>query len=157
MRTFLILLLTGLRVLAGETDIRVTRTAQTNAENASVYVKEVFTRGGETNLVQITKKRPEGTTRICHFYHAGQLVGNFVADPNSSVFNTEAGPYCLSLRFSLSEEIESVRIGSKVGALLDEFHYSKGAFSPVEGPLTQSGLMKPNFGPQADSLPKREH
>ena len=92
---------------------------------------------------------------VYHFYHAGQLVANFVADSTSSRFNTEASPYCVSLRYSQSGWIESAAIGTKDGVYLDEFSYSNGVFAPIPGPIVRDGLMKPKFSDQAD-FPKRK-
>jgi len=40
--------------LLASDDIRLTTTAKTNAQTGRVTVREVFTRGGHTNLVRVT-------------------------------------------------------------------------------------------------------
>lgn len=145
MKILIISLLACASVLGAETDLRVISTAQTNAEKI-VVAKDTFTRDGQTNLIRITKIAGGAVLRICHFYHAGQVVGNFVELPEESTFNTEASPFCMSLKYGPAGEIRSARIGDKEGRLLDEFTYANGVFSPVAGPLRQNGLMKPKFG-----------
>jgi len=138
-------------VFAGDIGLTIVSVLQTNAQTGRVYGREVFTRNGQTNLIRITKgETAANTSRIYHFYHAGRLVANFISGPNqsASVFNTEAGPYCVSLRFGPSGEIQSARIGDRDGVLLDEFIYANGLFSPLEGPLILDGRMKPQFGSQ---------
>jgi hypothetical protein len=145
MKTIITLLLSCASVLATDTDIRVVSTSRTNIEAAAGTRKDIFTRGGQTNLVSLTRMNSDGVVRICRFYHAGQLVGNFVALPEESIFNTEAGPYCMSLKYGPAGEIRSARIGDKQGVLLDEFIFTNGNFCPIEGPLRQNVSMKPKF------------
>lgn len=160
MKPIIILLLSYASVLASEGDIHVFSLAHTNSEN-SFYTKDEFTRDGQTNLIRILKVNREGWSRIFRFYHAGQLVGNFVAMGNSvdgeSIFNTEAGLYCMSLKYGPAGEIRSARIGDKNGVLLDEFSYSKGVFLPVEKAAIERANakgehMKPLF---SSDIPER--
>ncbi len=146
MKPFIILLLAYASALGAETDIHFFSSAQTNDQNVVIYRKDVFTRDGLTNLIRITRIDPrQGEVRACHFYHAGQLVGNFVAFPQESIFNTEAGPYCMSLKYGPAGEIRSAMIGDKDGVLVDEFSCTNSVFIPMQGPLRQNGLMKPKF------------
>jgi hypothetical protein len=158
MKTFTMLLLACASVFGAESDIRIYSTTGTNAEMAIAYTKDAFTRDGETNLIRIIKTGPSGVLRIHRFYHAGQVVGNFVAFAQESTFNTEATPYCMSLKYGPSGEIRSATIGDREGVLLDEFAYTNGVFSPVERAVIErenakGEHMKPMFGsdrPQSD-------
>jgi hypothetical protein len=155
--TLMLVLAFSPTAFAGDIGIAVVDVLQTNAQTGRVYGKKVFTRNGQTNLIQITKgEAAASTSRIYHFYHEGRLVANFISGPtpSSSIFNTEAGPYCVSVRFGPFGEIQSARIGDRDGVLLDEFTYTNGVFSPHEGPLILDGRMKPQFGSQEPSNPK---
>ena len=153
MKILIIFLLGCASALGAETDIRVITTTGTNAEIALTFTEDVFTRDGQTNLIRVTKIKDRAVLRIYRFYYAGQLVGNFVAFPKESTFNTEVGLYCMSLKYGPSGEIRSARIGDQAGMLLDEFSYTNGVFAPVEGPLRRSGLMKPKFAPEWGDKP----
>lgn len=161
MKTFLIFLLSCASVLGAETDIALFSVARTNAENAAVHVKDMFTRDGQTNLIRETKIASGKVSRTYRFYHGGQNVGNYLAFPEGdafkAVFNTEAGPYCMSLKFGPSGEVLSARIGDKAGSLLDEFSYTNGVFSPMNGPLRQVGLMKPKFASESEFKKPQQH
>jgi hypothetical protein len=141
-------------VLADEGEIRVYSIAHTNAADIAstkdiVYTKDEFTRDGQTNLIRVLKVRPEGWVKICQFYHAGRVVGNFMVEPGRTLFNTEAGVYCMSLTYGPAGEILAARIGDSQGVLLDEFTFANGTFSPAPGPLRKTQAMKPLFGDEA--------
>jgi hypothetical protein len=161
MKTLFIFVLACASVFGAETDILVFSIARTNAENASVSVKDIFTRDGQTNLIRVTKIVAGKVSRTYRFYHGGQNVGNYLAFPEGdaykAVFNTEAGPYCMSLKFGASGEVLSARIGDKGGLLLDEFGCTNGVFSPLDGSLRQVGLMKPKFGSESDFMKQQKH
>ena len=140
----IIFLLSCASVLASEGDIRVFSIDHTNAEH-EIYAKDEFTRDGQTNLIRVFQARPGDWRKVCRFYHAGRLVGNFVFWPGQALFNSEAGVYCMSLKYGPAGEILSAQIGDSEGVLLDEFVFTNGTFSPVTGPLRHQG-MKPGFG-----------
>ena len=134
MKTFIVLILSYASVFGADTSVRVLTTAKTNAETASIYTRDVFTRDGQTNLVRkIKTKAGVVQIRIHRFYHSGSLVGDFVAMPDSSGFTTEAGsPYSVSFEFDASKNVKSAVIGTKDGAVLEAFACTNGIFSPVE-------------------------
>jgi len=141
MRTFIVFLLSCASVFGADSGIRVFTTAKTNAETASITTKEFHTRDGQTNLVRHTKtKAGEVQIRIHRFYHAGALVGDYVATRDSSGFTTEAGtPYSVSLECAASGSPKFVVI-AKEGVILDAFTHTNGVFSPVESSaLAQAG------------------
>jgi hypothetical protein len=121
-------------ILGADTGIRIVTRAKTNAETASIYTKDIFTRDGQTNLVRNTKtKAGVMQSRIHRFYHGGSLVGNFVAMPDSSGFTIEAGsPYSVSFEFGRSKDVRTAVIGTKDGVVLDAFICTNGLYSPVE-------------------------
>jgi hypothetical protein len=142
MRAFIVFLLSCASVLGADDSIRVVTTAKTNAETASITTKDFYTRAGQTNLVRHTKSKAGVVQiRIHRFYHAGALVGDYVAMPASSGFTTEAGtPYSVSLECDTSHTPKSLVLGTKDGVILDAFSYTNGVFSPVES----SALTKAN-------------
>jgi hypothetical protein len=134
MRTFIVFILSCASVLGADTGIQIFTSAKTNAETASIYTTDVFTRDGQTNLVR-TAKTKAGVLqiRIQKFYHGGVFIGDYVAMKDSSGFTTEAGiPYLVSFEFWPSKEIRSAVIGTKDGVILDWFTCTNGVFSPVE-------------------------
>jgi hypothetical protein len=137
-----------LSIFADEGKIRVFSIAHTNADN-SVYTRDEFTRDGRTNLVRFLRIVPQqGWIQVCRFYYDSEVVGNFVVQEGESVFNTEPGTNCMSLKYGPAGEILAARIGDKNGQLLDEFVYTNGTFSPVAGTL-KTGGMKPKFYSEA--------
>jgi len=134
MRTLIVFILSCASVFGADTGIRVVTTSKTNAETASIYTTDIFTRDGQTNLER-TAKTKAGTLqiRIQRFYHAGVLVGDYVATKDSSGFTTESGvPYSVSFEFWASKDIRSAVIGTKDGMILDVFACTNGMFSPIE-------------------------
>lgn len=134
MRAFIVLLLSCAVVFGADGGIQLFTTAKTNAETTSITTKDFYTRDGQTNLVRHTKTKAGAVQiRIHRFYHAGTLVGDFVAMRDSSGLTTEAGiPYSVSLECDASRSPKSVVIGTKDGVILDAFSYTNGVFSPVE-------------------------
>lgn len=133
MRIFIALLLPCALVLGADPSIHVVTTVRTN-ESGSVTTKDVFTRGGQTNLVRTTSTK-SGTVRIRvhRFYYRGSIVADFVAMPDSSGFTTEAGsPYSISFEFDVSYIPKSAVIGTKEGFIVDAFSFTNGVFSPLE-------------------------
>ncbi|MGO8929491.1 MAG: hypothetical protein ACLQU3_21715 [Limisphaerales bacterium] len=139
MKTSIALVLSCASVLATDTGVRVITTSTINAETASVSIKDVFTRDGQTNLVRKTTTKA-GTVqiRVHHFYHGGHLVGDFIAHSGNSGFITEAGsPYSVGFEFGPSNEVRSAMISTKDGVVLDMFTCTNGEFSPSESSVIQ--------------------
>lgn len=154
MRTFIPLVLSCASVLGADTGIRLVTTAKTNAETASISTKDTFTRDGRTNLVRSSKtKAGVVQLRMHRFYHAGILVGDFVAMPESSGLTTEAGsPYSMGFEFDASHRPKSAVIGTKDGVVLDAFTCTNGVFTPADSAVIQkanalSGDMTPMLDP----------
>ena len=132
MKTLILLILVCGPVFGADTGIQVVTTAKTNAETASIYSRDVFTRNGQTNLVRTTKtKSGKLQIRIQTFYHEGMLIGDYVVMTDSSGFTTEAGtPYSVSFEFWPSKEI-----GTKDGVVLDAFTCTNGLFFPTDSSI----------------------
>jgi hypothetical protein len=134
MRTFVVFILSCASVLGADTGIQIFTSAKTNAETASIYTTDVFTREGQTNLVRTDKTKAGSLQiRIQRFYHTGVLIGDYVAMKDSSGFTTEAGiPYSVSFEFWPSKDIRSAVIGTKDGTILDAFTCTNGVFTPAD-------------------------
>ena len=135
MRTFIVFILSCASVFSADADLRVVTTVKTNADIASIYSTDVFTRDGQTNLVRTTKtKAGKFQIRVQKFYHSGVFIGDYVAMKDSSGFTIEPGiPYSVSFEFWPSKDIRSAVVGTKDGVILDCFSCTNGVFSPVEG------------------------
>ncbi|MBI3417294.1 MAG: hypothetical protein HY043_18540 [Verrucomicrobia bacterium] len=119
---------------ADNTDIRVTTTTKTNTHFGTVTTIDVYTRGGQTNLVRRTNKKA-GLTRIRvhRFYHEGFLIGDFFSMKDSSGFTTQANSPCsIGFEFGPTHETKSVFITAKDGLTLDAFTCTNGMFYPVK-------------------------
>jgi hypothetical protein len=135
MKIIVALILCCASAFAGDTNgVRVVSRVKTNVETGSVTTTDVFACDGQTNLVCQTKtKAGVVQIRIHRFYHAGSLVGDFVAMPDSSGFTTEAGSsYSMSFEFGPSREVKSAVIGTKDGEIFDVFTFTNGVFYPDE-------------------------
>ena len=119
-----------------ENGIRVVTTAKTNAETASIYTTDVFTRNGETNLVRRTRTK-DGVVQIWshQFYHHGVPVGDYIAMKDSSGLTTEASiPYSVTIEFGPSKDVRSVVFGTN-GVVVDAFMATNGLFYPADETL----------------------
>ena len=135
MRAFIVFLVSCVPVFGADAGFQVFTSVKTNAE--TVTTKEFYTRDGQTNLVRQTRtKAGVVQIRVHRFYHAGALVGDYVAMPDSSGLATEAGtPYSVSLECDASHTPMAVVLGTRDGIILDAFSYTNGVFSPVESSL----------------------
>jgi hypothetical protein len=133
MRPLIILLLSCGTILGADTSIRVVTTTRTNAEEASISTKEIFTRDGKTNLVRNTKAKAGAVQiRIHRFYHAGAFVGMLTESPDfSSTTSQPACPYALDLEYGPSHQLKYAAILGEGGALVDAFSCTNGVLFPV--------------------------
>ena len=138
MRALVVLLLSCASLFGADSVIQVFSTAKTNAQTSRIDMEDVFTRDGQTNLVRRTRTSMTGVVqiRIHRFYHAGVLVGDYVAMRDSSGLTTEAGcPYSVSLECDATHAPKSVVVGTKDGTILDAFSFTNEFFTPIEGAL----------------------
>ena len=139
MKPLIVFVLLCAPVSCAESGVHVDNTTETDVKSGSISTHDVFSRDGKTDLVRDTKTKAGNLQiRIHRFYHAGSLVGEFVAMPDSSGFTTEAGSsYSMSLEFDTSKNVKSAVIGTKDGVILDIFTCTNGIFSPVENSVLQ--------------------
>jgi hypothetical protein len=131
MRIFIILLLLCVSAIARETGIQSSSTTSTNAETGSIVTKEIFTRGGQTNLIRITViKRGTLFFRSHTFCHHGEPVAIFTWRDGEQFFSTYPGtPYEASVGFFPSKDVRYVRLSGK--GYLDGFYCTNGIFYPA--------------------------
>lgn len=139
MKTLIALLFSCASVCGADGDIRVVATAKTNAETAGITTTDFDTTDGQTNLVRHTKTKAGAVQIGIHrFYHAGRLVGDYVAMPGSSGFTTEPGTaYSVSVECDASRNPKSVVIGTKDGVVLVALSHTSAVCSPVASSVLQ--------------------
>jgi hypothetical protein len=123
MKAIIVLILSCLSAFAADTDeIRVvTSTYKIMPENSLATV-EVFTRGGQTNLVRNTHTK-DGVVvmRSQSFYHDGTEVGGYLYEiangTNTAISSVAGAPYSLGF------------------VMLDWFPCTNGVFYPADGSL----------------------
>lgn len=151
MQSFIILVLSCLSVMAADTnDLRVVSATRTNASGV-ISIKEIFTRGGHTNLVRNTSVK-DGLVqiRIHRFYHDGSLVGMLTALPDSSSSTSIAdSPYSFDLEYGVSNQLRYVVMGGKDGILVDAFSCTNGLLFPVQASEIQNSA---HYGAEAKEL-----
>jgi hypothetical protein len=156
MRTLIVILLSCAPLLGADSNIQVISRAVTNEPIEIISTTDVFTRGGQTNLVRLTQTKGGVVIGQSHkFYHGAMAIGDYVAVPADSGFTIgpgwreparqaiagltiEAGsPYSAALVFWPSNQIHCFSISAKDGVLLDRFNYTNGVFSPVESSVIE--------------------
>lgn len=133
MRALAVMILSCVSVLGADTDIHIVITTKTNA-SGSISTKDVFARGGQTNLVRnTTTKSGLVQIRIHRFYCDGSLVGYSTASLDSSSTTSEAGSsFSLDFEYGPSNQLKYVAIIGKDGLLRDAFACTNGVLIPVE-------------------------
>jgi hypothetical protein len=133
MRIFIIFLLSCASVFGADSGIQVVSTATTNTETATISMRDVFTRNGQTNLIRNTKtKAGAAQIRIHRFYHAGALVGMLTVTPDSMSTTSEAGcPFTLDFEYGPLHQLKYAAIVGQEGLLIDAFACTNGVLSPV--------------------------
>jgi hypothetical protein len=103
----------------------------------SLATVEVFTRGGQTNLIRQTHTK-DGVVlfRNQSFYHNGTDVGSYMyqtANGTNAGVNSVAGtPYHFYVGFDASNRPRSVQIRATNFVMLDWFGCTNGVFYPLE-------------------------
>ena len=160
MKIYIALLLSCASLMGADLSIHVASTTHYAGTNKSVvFQMDVFTRGGQTNLVRDTRIK-DGTlvARIQTFYHHGFKVAMFVEGPkNNQDFEVEPGsPYSVRFRLRNPRESDSavisikanaaiprgphdyttdeglISIRAKDGGIVDMFTCTNGVYYPVE-------------------------
>jgi hypothetical protein len=129
MRAFIIFLLSSFSALAADTGVSVVSSVTTN-EAGVVYATDTFTRGGQTNLVRLTKSLGGIViTRFQWFSHHGTLVAVMSGPPDSPSFTVKAGqPYTVGLDFLPSKDVRCLIISGR--DFMDGFYPTNGVYYP---------------------------
>jgi hypothetical protein len=130
MRAFIIFLLSSVSVFAADTNLLFSSTVTTN-QTGGVLTTETFTRGGQTNLVRITKSE-QGVVvfRLQKFCHKGEPVAVFTFENGIQSFATAPKtPYQASLEFLPSKDVRCVMIFG--GGFIDGFYPTNGVYYPA--------------------------
>jgi len=96
-----------------------------------MYIEDTYTRGGQTNLIRMTKM--EGgiaTHRIQKFYHHGDLVAVVSGLPDSISFSSKPNlPYTVELAFLPSKNVRCLIIFGP--GFIDGFYPTNGVYYPA--------------------------
>jgi hypothetical protein len=134
MKTAIVLILSCISVIGADTnDARVVTEINTNTQPGILITFDVFTRGGETNLLRDTRTEA-GALRIRtqRFYHEGSELGGYMTYPKSSIiYSAGQSPYSLSFQCDASNNIRSALISSNA-VILDAFSCTNGVFYPED-------------------------
>jgi hypothetical protein len=144
MKHIFLLFIAAASAFGADGGLRVFTSSATNAEGRVVYTKDVFTRGGETNLIHVKKI---GSSQEAHtvfqFYRSGQLVAQYIMESTGRFLSTESSAYTFSLEFEPGNQVGSAKIGDKLGLPLEEYIYANGAFRPTAEPPARNRLIRP--------------
>lgn len=136
---YIALILTCASLMGAETDIKVTSETTGQGVDSQTIRKDVFTRGGQTNLVCVTwTKDGVFLARTQSFYHNGVKVGMFREYPDFKAFNTENdSPYTVSYRIQAPSEAGYVYIFAKDQSFVDIFTCTNGVYYPAESRMIE--------------------
>lgn len=131
-KILLLLALSGASVFAADSAPQQFSLTRTNGD--VVLTTDVFTRGGETNLVRHTVLLNGVLESRTHkFYEAGLLVGEHWSFPDSSGFITEANsPYSIIFQCSSSNNVTAACICTEDRFVIECFTATNGIFYPVD-------------------------
>src|SRR5882724_13449101 len=149
MKTMLVCILSCLSVFAADTnEIQVaTRTYKIMPEDSLATV-EVFTRGGQTNLVRRTHTK-DGVVlfRTQNFYHNGTEMGAYTFQiangTNTMIGSTPGAPCSLIFVLDSSNRQRSAQIRATNLVMLDWFLCTNGVFYPADSSLIQKANGRP--------------
>lgn len=150
MKATIVCILACLSVLAADTnDIRVVTTTITNTQPSYLNTVDVFTRGGQTNLIRRTDtKNGVVQFRSQIFYHNEAQVGQYIFNGTETIIGSVASaPYFLAFRLDSSNKTRSAIIGTTNAVILDSFACTNGVFYPKDSSFIEeaNSLPKPSF------------
>jgi len=139
MKAIIICILSCLSVFAADTnDIRVVTWTYKIMPEDSLATVEVFTRGGQTNLVRNTQTK-DGVvlSRSQGFYHNGTEVGSYMYQvgrgPDITSVGSVPGASCyFNIAFDSSSQPRSAHIMATNFVMLDWFDCTNGVFYPTD-------------------------
>ena len=142
MKAIIICILSCLSVFAADTnDIRVVTWSYKVLPEDSLATIEVFTRGGQTNLVRQTHTK-DGVVLLRNqsFYHNGAEVGIYTYQARNgpditSVGSVPGAPYYFNIAFDSSSRPRSAHIMATNFVMLDWFDCTNGVFYPTDSSL----------------------
>jgi len=128
MKTFVIFLLSCVSAFAADT-VRVVSTVTTN-ETGAILTTDTFTRGGQTNLIRLTKVQDGAVVfRSQQFCHDGQPAALFTFRDGIQSFHVSPGtPYYVDLEFLPSKEIRCLMVRGR--GFIDGFYPTNGVYYP---------------------------
>jgi hypothetical protein len=135
MKTLFTFMLLCVSVLAAD-DIAVTTTVKPHSSRpGQATTREVFTRGGQTNLVRVTTSRDGRViSRLHRFYYNRTLVADHIQlllEPVDGSDLTTTSGFSLALRFATNNQILEAYVGDRKGKILDAFTSTNGTLVPV--------------------------
>ena len=142
--------LRGQTFVVDPSDIRVVTWSYKVMPEDSLATIEVFTRGGQTNLIRETHTK-DGVVlyREQSFYYKGTEVGSYMYELENgtkTVVGSCAGvPYYFDVDFDASNKALSAQIRATNVVLLDWFLCTNGVFYPADSSLIQKAK---SWGPK---------
>jgi hypothetical protein len=142
--------LRGQTFVVDPSDIRVVTWSYKVMPEDSLATIEVFTRGGQTNMVRQTHTKDGVVLLRSHsFYHDGTEAGGYsymLGNGTKTVVGSNAGsPYYFDVDFDASNQALSAQIRAANGVLLDWFLCTNGVFYPADSSLIQKAR---SWGPK---------
>ena len=142
MKALIICILSGLSVFAADTnDIRVVSWSYKVLPEDSLATIEMFTRGGQTNLVRQTHTK-DGVVLLRNqsFYHNGAEVGIYTyqvrGNPDVTSVGSVPGATCyFNIAFDSASRPRSAHIMATNLVMLDWFDCTNGVFYPADASL----------------------
>lgn len=160
MKAIIVCILSCLSVVAADTnDVRVFTTTVTNIQPSYLNTEDVFTRGGQTNLVRQTHTKDGAVLfRAQTFYHQGAKLGQHIYNGSETIMGSTPGaPYYLAYVFNPSNQLRSAIIGTihtnevTSGSItivtLDSFGCTNGVFYPRDGSWIREVNSRPKEFP----------
>lgn len=115
---------------AADMGVCAVSTVSTN-ESGAILTKDTFTRGGQTNLIRVTKVQDGAVVfRSQQFCHDGQPAALFTFRDGFESFHTVPNtPYHVDLEFLPSKQVRCVIVRGR--DFIDGFYPTNGVFYPV--------------------------
>lgn len=117
--------------------LQMSSASETNAATGRISQTDIYTRGGETNLIRLQKVLKDGTiqARIHRIYQKGQHVADIAELLGSFSMATDAGsPYHMDIEFWPDKTVRAVGLLSTNGEMSDMFLGTNGVIVPVSSP-----------------------
>ncbi|HEV2693112.1 MAG TPA: hypothetical protein VG347_09485 [Verrucomicrobiae bacterium] len=131
MKALIILMLACFSAAAVDIGIQSFSSATTNSEPDTILTTDIYTRGGQTNLIRVTKSK-HGTVvfRSHQFLHHGEPVSLFTWRNNVLHYHTyQNTSYYADLEFTPSKDVRCVILMGH--GCLDGFYCTNGIFYPA--------------------------